>query len=940
MAANAQHQHPQFESLARDIGTWIPTKTAGQHVGRSEQSGVQLYKTQLQFNKAISGEASNLAMRFSEPSPIIIEKLRKPNESSVHLNAGRSSDDGLQFSAVSEDKLNAAVKMAKRDLRRRQLEEKVKDYVYKRGQTRTEVPKPPGRGKAKPVENVAEGKSQSKGKNFVKPGRRDSKEEFTESGARVYIYTPDFSQTRLAQSDSPLSREEPTRDPGHQLNRPRVSNRNKDIQEIHRLRSELSKYIQKIEELARKEKCVDVLDPDEEHRAQKKRQEQGIRSARMLYVLQQQANEIQEEIEKEHPPGIKHTKKSRAMSRLVAAHRGAIRALQLLVNQQMEQQVPVQCKELGQLIRQLSLCSARLETDLDASLSDSIIDVLQQVEDLDWELGKQQPQNKSYEASQKAQSSSLLNRVKPQGQRRSGSAERSRKLPVTGSPKQLSPARRPLTDDNQNSPESLRQQCSDQTSQSHSRQQQQKDGPPIPERNTNLKAGLEASHRAGTSKKGVAEKSATSVKKGALLANKLQPEGQKAARPLVKNVSFQKTTLSSRLKKTQATSKESRLPWIPPNPTSPPGCPQRALWKKQGAKVRSSSPKPTGGGERTQVEQDRKEAAETEAIRLAWLDSETARRMQELNQLCKQEMDRIQKMRPESRSPSKLVSKAEEEIQGRLQPLLDKVQNLTDSWEKRERVKDGSLQQQLSSQVTNKAIASADLLSENLLDELLEDTAQELWNLEQNAKAQKEAVVMQDSPTLETMLQRMEEMEKYQEEVRRRVCKIEYADPDFWAEEEKRERAFVSIDTKPHTPKPFTITKPFEKSVPEPDIILQRPLEAEAEDLAWDERPQPARISLRPTPHVSCTWRKQGSNVLSLPESTLQSIRRYQERFDQHLKMISHEPIGKFNPWLITESLAEELLDEGLRDVAVELQDVCEEYAEALFTSEFMQPVE
>uniref|UniRef100_A0A4W3KD70 Uncharacterized protein n=1 Tax=Callorhinchus milii TaxID=7868 RepID=A0A4W3KD70_CALMI len=88
---------------------------------------------------------------------------------------------------------------------------------------------------------------------------------------------------------------------------------------------------------------------------------------------------------------------------------------------------------------------------------------------------------------------------------------------------------------------------------------------------------------------------------------------------------------------------------------------------------------------------------------------------------------------------------------------------------------------------------------------------------------------MQDSPTLETMLQRMEEMEKYQEEVRRRVCKIEYADPDFWAEEEKRERAFVSIDTKPHTPKPFTITKPFEKSVPEPDIILQRPLEADLE---------------------------------------------------------------------------------------------------------------
>lgn len=39
-------------------------------------------------------------------------------------------------------------------------------------------------------------------------------------------------------------------------------------------------------------------------------------------------------------------------------------------------------------------------------------------------------------------------------------------------------------------------------------------------------------------------------------------------------------------------------------------------------------------------------------------------------------------------------------------------------------------------------------------------------------------------------------------------------------------------------------------------------------------------------------------------------------------------------------SLAEQLTEEALCDVAAELQDVCEDYAEAVFTSEFLQPMQ
>lgn len=55
--------------------------------------------------------------------------------------------------------------------------------------------------------------------------------------------------------------------------------------------------------------------------------------------------------------------------------------MQTFANQftgQTEQQIPTHYKELGNLIRQLSLCSAKLE--LDSSISDVILDILLQVE--------------------------------------------------------------------------------------------------------------------------------------------------------------------------------------------------------------------------------------------------------------------------------------------------------------------------------------------------------------------------------------------------------------------------------------------------------------------------------------------------------------------------------------------------------------------------------
>ena len=53
--------------------------------------------------------------------------------------------------------------------------------------------------------------------------------------------------------------------------------------------------------------------------------------------------------------------------------------MQAFANQFTDQtEIPTHYKELGRLIRQLSLCSAKLEVD--SSISDVIIDILLQVE--------------------------------------------------------------------------------------------------------------------------------------------------------------------------------------------------------------------------------------------------------------------------------------------------------------------------------------------------------------------------------------------------------------------------------------------------------------------------------------------------------------------------------------------------------------------------------
>ncbi|XP_035416858.1 protein moonraker isoform X1 [Cygnus atratus] len=883
-------------------------------------STTQLYRnegktlqTQLQFNRNVPAVPENLALRFSNPCPIIIEKLKSSKDQRNLSGSDNSSiKSSGKFSIISEERLKLAIQLAKRDIKRKHLEEQVKQKVLGDAVNKSLLTQKSQQQKNKVFESPEKKsvlKSQTELKYQGKLGQSSSVET-TASGAKVYLYTPSEGKLTPAVLGSlPAHNMRP--DPKPNVNK----KEDKSRQEIQRLQKELRSCIQKIEELIKKERDEEILNRDEEQQVCTRRQKQASRSARMLYVLQQQVKEIQDDLEKLSPHEIKHTKKSQAVSRLAAAHRGAIRALQAFANQftdQTEQLIPTHYKELGSLIRQLSLCSAKLEVD--SSVSDIIIDILLQIEDLDSLLEKKQAARKSKKCLTASQHKSPVNTETSPDRKQLTSPKGEKKSLILKEKHGQEPRKFPASRDKHQRVTNISavQKMNSHAHILHNKFQEENDLP-TPERNAVLKGSIDSRLRSRAVKKDLILESGPLKKKDVILPAKsqgmLKPLKPRQVQPQGKHAQFQETTIAFQLKENKRLVKESRIPWVPPNPTSPPASPKRAHRISRTASSKKLIHKHSAL-QKGNTEERRVGFMEKEALRLAWLEAGTSRRMKVLTDLSKGEMEKIKKLRSQGASPTQYVDKVEKAVQKRIEPLLDRAQQVA---------------------------ANADILSEKVLDDLLEDTAQELWNTEQQKKLQAEEF-MADSPSLETMLQRMEEIERYQAAVCRRFTQIVYSDSKFWAQEMDQQSALTAkIPTSPH---PIHITKLTQHVEPETDILIEKLFD----DNDTDENEE-AKEKL-PTgndildPLTQNSLQKECYISLPVTKDMLQSIKDYNSRYEHHLKLIFHEAVGGFNPWQIAESLAEELTEEALCDVAAELQDVCEDYAEAVFTSEFLQPAQ
>ncbi|KAK2847449.1 hypothetical protein Q5P01_010448 [Channa striata] len=889
------------QSQERD---WVVrSSTPNVHSRRDLNPGT--YQTKLLFNEAIPASPINRATRVGPPAPIVIERLLPPSGQSENVDSARSS---ISFTSLSEERLQAAIKLAKRDLRRRHLESVINS------------PNKPSQ-EASLYETSDVELLQDLAATPSKPKLKASrpKHKSTRPGTKLLVHT---SQKPCISPMPQTGQSPPTKDPG--LRQPKSIQHAPLSQEILKLQNELEVYIQKVEELAnRGGEKEEPLEPEEQNKLEIRRQKQVARSACVIYVLQQQVKEIQEDIGKLQNLKMWDTKKDTTIKRLAAAHRGTLRALQVFIHQLSDlshSKVPPHYKELGQLIRQLSLCCAKLEVEQGSAVPKIALDILQKIETLDSALSKQEMAEKMQAQAcpprRKSPNPSMSHTNAPKGPRTSVQGPCKASNPRRGVRSRRMAPHKPKSTSHQLI---IRREGLRTNLQSHVQQRGLAEQQKLSQTSTTSRRGLHSGQR----------KTNTVIKR-----NQLQDAG------------FQQPTVSSQLRVNQLPQKEHVVPWMPTSPHSPPPqrSPQRGRQEPRclfpPTKL-SLSPqrqkRSSGAGAEPTLSSEKKTQTQNEAIRKAWLDKVMMQRLKALNQLTKEETERIQRLRSEVVSPTQWAERAEQKARERIQSLVDKAQQIGES---RNRISP-SLRNQLSEQAAENAAKSVEKLSEALLEDLLEDTALATWAAETDRHVEDVARSRLQAPTLESMLLRMSEIERDQEEVRRRFASITYSDPLFWDRPGAAGPQCIAPGSRPASPQPIRLTRPVMKPTSAADIVLEKPVETGvlSESSLTEEGSQEGQ-QLRSSAVFPGPAERSRGTVISVPGSTLRNIRRYREDYGAYLHVVAHETVGSFNPWAISESLAEELLSEAVVDVAAEFQDIVEEYAEAVFTSEFLQPVQ
>ncbi|XP_040309462.1 protein moonraker isoform X3 [Herpailurus yagouaroundi] len=813
-------------------------------------------QNQLQFNRSVPAHSSNLAARYSCPDAIRIEKLTHSSGESYRggdpgFRAGPDVSGSASFSVISEERLSYAVHLAKRDVRRRQFEQHVRQQ---RLRSEPQTSQRWGHPEHKVPEH-REQRKEARSREMCPCSHETCGRGASCSGAKVHLCTPQPGQP-------------PALEPGPQPHA--RTGGPQGLLGVQRLQEELTTCVRRMEEVIKRDRTEEALEPDEEQRARVRRQEQAVRCARMLYSLQQQVKEIQEELDKLSPHKIKHTEK----------------ALESLLEKKLS---PKKVKK----------CFPEVQTRFPVG---------------------------GHRALERWRSSS------PKGERRPLLA----KEMLLQEARQPSRANRLLADKCQPgaAPAATQRSANGNGLGVRGADIRPEGAPPAPDHSASLTAEPVAVARAGAAawRPGAGsipprkEEAPVGPPQGPLRAEDRQPpQGRSKSR-------LQRTTVSSRLKRSQQPVRDLRAPWVPPNPTSPPASPKCAAWLK----VR---PGPRDAARERSVQQEEAQEASAltgavahEAMRLAWLDAEAHKTLKELEKVKAAGADGAHR---QSDSAAQLADKVEKAVLERLKPLLVKAQRVNSSLEA-EVPKDRPPADTATARPTDEAVA-ADGGPGSLRQQgdCLEGTALRCDVLASQARAP--GAGGRDSPFLDTMMLRMEEMEKYQEMVRRRYNEIVYADPRLWMQEGKSEQTLPAVGERPLSPHPVGTTKSPARKDPGASIVLERPRNGNSLDASVDAGEESEKREAPLPPLLEESLRQEGRTALLVPPGMRRSIRDSCSRFEQYLRMTAHEAVGAFNPWLMAESFSDELVDEALGAVAAELEDTCEDYAEAVFTSEFLE---
>jgi len=904
--------------------------TVARHLPMTQPGAIPLQMNQLKFNLGNAKmTAEQLTSRFRKPQPIVIERISETQPSDISAPYSHATLPASYpvlpsvSSSLSSERLALAVHLAKKDVK------KVKEVGAE-----NVLVSPDDGIQHRNVKTSTKGKGsltkKLKGKSLKSKSQDVLPEENVTLRERVHhaVKKQEISAARLHEMHFYSAQKEDDR---FESDKERTQ-----ANEIRKLRKELQQYMIHIEKLKierpevlrnkdkrlkrRRDSEVRLSDEEVDRRQVIRAEEQAARSARMLYVLQRQIQEIEDELNKKGR-GIRHTKKSQTLSRLAAAHRGAVRALQTFISHaplqpNISHGLPPMYQELSVLIRQLSVLASQLH------IGGEDLNEWMRMDD-----GQKEVESAVTQVAQDKKEEKLSAFIQEVADRMPQDTK-----------KILTPIKQVVT----SSPD------------------------PTPERDAVLKAGLSALLRANSTPVQTQQnpvslqvvKPIKPVKQAVLLPAQLKLKRKKAQQTAKRvklqaldQAHFAKETVSSILKKappgeeqvkskspSRAPAKESR--WIPERDevyVSP------QMQKKQ-YQQQLASPRNPRVAER--MLPSHHELVEREVERQRWLDKEAERRIHEL-----QRMQRLESLKRSQGSRDillsrQLITETEEAIRSRLKPLLDQAEAIADTNVKREREKKRSLTHELGKLASQTTMSQADVLAEKILDDILEETVLEMQRLEFEDDAENEAHELQDSSTLENILRRLQSFEKVEEEIRQHWVQVKYAD----VEKESTLPATVPANRPEKDPKPIVFTRPTGDE--------SHRLQSQSAKTAYHQEKREGKMTLNVRDGLSETGSlsslieedsKTGSFpeewitqtcarptvVLNVPEEMRASIASYRNRFNKYLRATSTHEQGEFDPWGLVNRISEDLLEDAIHEVGNELDYVCDDYAEALYNEEF-----
>lgn len=157
---------------------------------------------------------------------------------------GPDLSSSVSFSVISEERLSYAVHLAKRDVKRRQLEEHVKAHHLR---SQPQVSPRCGHTNHEVSDHRVERK-EAKSQEVCRCNHQPSKVEISSSGAKVYLYTSHPGQSDLTMPDLPTTHD-PELQPHARTGDQKSLCDHKSLLEVQRLQKELSSCIHKIEEV-------------------------------------------------------------------------------------------------------------------------------------------------------------------------------------------------------------------------------------------------------------------------------------------------------------------------------------------------------------------------------------------------------------------------------------------------------------------------------------------------------------------------------------------------------------------------------------------------------------------------------------------------------------------------------------------------------------------